>query len=69
MTETLHTSKHAEEIKVDGKKAADQLVDFDFVFKMKAIDLCRKQFFQALEERLNVIRVQAPIFIPTGTGI
>jgi hypothetical protein len=31
--------------------------DNDFLFKMKAINVCRREFFQALEERLNVIRV------------
>ena len=57
MTEKLQTSKLAEEIKVNEKRAANGNVDSDFVFKMKAIDLCRKEFFQALEKKLNVIRV------------
>ena len=61
--------KQTEEAKMKDKKAINIKDESDFFFKMKAIDLCRKQFFQALEERLKVIRVQAPIFIPTGTGI
>ncbi len=42
MTETLQTTKHAEEIKVNRKRAAKENVESDFVFKMKAIDLCRR---------------------------
>ena len=36
---------------------------------MKAISACRREFFQTLEDKLNLIRVQAPLFIPAGTGI
>lgn len=43
--------------------------DIDYKYTMKAIDYCRKNFFEAISSRLNLIRVAAPIFIPGGTGI
>lgn len=36
---------------------------------MKAIEFTRKHFFDALCDKLNLIKVVAPIFIPSGTGI
>ncbi len=36
---------------------------------MKALDATRSKFFKAIQSRLNLIRVQAPLFIPAGTGL
>jgi asparagine synthetase A len=41
----------------------------DFLTKMRGIDVCKKTLFASLEKELNLIRVSAPLFIPTGTGI
>ena len=40
----------------------------DFKHTMIAIDFARKTLFDSLCEKLNLIRVVAPLFIPAGTG-
>jgi aspartate--ammonia ligase len=35
---------------------------------MTDLDFCRRKFFKALATRLNLIRIAAPLFIPSGTG-
>ncbi len=41
----------------------------DYKTTMRAIEATRQKFFSELSTRLNLMRVQAPLFIPAGTGI
>ena len=41
----------------------------DYRATMKSIDLCRRTLFASLSTHLNLERVQAPLFIPAGTGL
>ena len=69
MSTTKSQSVQHNKVQEEHKKNCASPRSSDFLFKMKAISACRREFFQTLEDKLNLIRVQAPLFIPAGTGI